>query len=156
LQVLIGEPEGPVDRYFGHETRVQLPEGLCLIGCVFCLVEHEYGPLKVNDLMRQALIKNVIKLGGQFEMIYSANVTHVLCQTQSHPLVQQAIADNKRCVTIFWLNEILEDRKMRPPYRIWHLPSAAFTDLNSCSGKVQTNLNRVILLTVLIDIEFIF
>lgn len=134
--MIIGQPEGPTDKYFGHESRVQLPEKLCLIGCVFFLVEHEVGPLRISESMRQVLMKNVIKLGGQFELNYNSTVTHVLCQTQQHPLVQQALAECKRCVTIFWLNEILEDRKMRPPFRVWHLPSAFATGQNPCSGKV--------------------
>lgn len=136
MKASIGEPEAATDRYFGHENRVHLPEGLCLIGCVFCLVEHESGSLKITSSMKQALIKNIIKLGGQFENTYTSNVTHVLCETQTHATVQQAISDNKRCVTIFWLNEILEGRKMIPPNRIWHLPRSFNKEQSSCIGKV--------------------
>lgn len=133
---MIGEPEPANDRYFGHESKVQLPVDLCLLGCVFYLIEHETGPLKINDQMLQTLLKNVIKMGGQFQRAYGPAVTHILCETQQNALVQKAMQEGKRCVTVFWLNEVLEERKMRPPFRLWHLPRIFPSSQAPCADKV--------------------
>ena len=37
----------------------------------------------------------------------------------------QAIRDNKRCVTAYWLNDIILKKQVIPPWQAIHLPSSA-------------------------------
>ena len=62
--------------------------------------------------------------GGQVESSYSAaKVTHVMCDTQHAPCVEQAIRDGKRLVTVYWLDAVIKgEKKMRVPWRVIHLP----------------------------------
>lgn len=49
-------------------------------------------------------------------------VTHVLCETQKHGIVQQALRDGKRCVTAFWLNDVVAKGSLSVPWLALHFP----------------------------------
>lgn len=53
----------------------------------------------------------------------SAKVTHLLCKHQKSPVFMQAVRENKRCITVFWLNDVLLRGKMAPPWQAIHLPT---------------------------------
>ncbi|CAG9814579.1 unnamed protein product [Phaedon cochleariae] len=59
---------------------------------------------------------------GEVEKQYCTRVTHVLCETQRHGVVMQALRDCKRCVTILWLNDVITRRQVLPPWMALHLP----------------------------------
>lgn len=61
--------------------------------------------------------------GGEIEAIYCPRVTHVLCKTQQHGVVMQAIRDSKRCVTAYWLNDTIILKQVLPPSQALHLPA---------------------------------
>lgn len=61
--------------------------------------------------------------GGEIESIYGSRVTHVLCKTQQHGVVMQAIRDSKRCVTAYWLNDTIVSKQVLPPSQALHLPA---------------------------------
>lgn len=52
------------------------------------------------------------KHGGEVEPIYCSRVTHVLCETQRHGVVMQALRDLKRCVTLFWLDDVVKRKQV--------------------------------------------
>lgn len=62
-------------------------------------------------------IKSIKHHGGEIESCYNLKVTHVLCRTQKHGIVMQAIRDNKRCVTAYWLNDIILKKQVIPPWQ---------------------------------------
>lgn len=51
--------------------------------------------------------------GGEIEPVYCSRVTHVLCETQRHGVVMQALRDFKRCVTLFWLDDVMKRKQVR-------------------------------------------
>lgn len=53
----------------------------------------------------------------------STKVTHLLCKHQKSPVFMQAVRENKRCITVFWLNDVLLRGKMAPPWQAIHLPT---------------------------------
>lgn len=61
--------------------------------------------------------------GGEIETIYGPRVTHVLCKTQQHGVVMQAIRDSKRCVTAYWLSDTIILKQVLPPSQALHLPA---------------------------------
>lgn len=106
-------------QFYGHNPNLKLPADLFLLGCHFLIVE--YTETNADELPEwKQTIKNH---GGEIESCYNARVTHVLCRTQKHGIVMQAIRDNKRCVTVYWLNDMILNKTVAPPWQAIHLPS---------------------------------
>lgn len=100
-------------QFYGHNPNLKLPPELCLLGCHFLIVE--YDETNAEDLMDWK--KSIKHHGGEIEPCYNLKVTHVLCRTQKHGIVMQAIRDNKRCVTAYWLNDIILKKQVIPPWQ---------------------------------------
>lgn len=64
-----------------------VPPDKCLFGCIFLIVEYDRCPDTINDLPTWKQI--ILEHGGEIEPSYTLRLTHILCQTQKHPLVQQ-------------------------------------------------------------------
>lgn len=109
----------PRPQYYGHNPNLKLHPELFLLGCTFFIIE--YDETHKNDIEDW---KTVIKKhGGEIEQYYSPKVTHVLCRTQRHGVVMQAIRDSKRCITSYWLNDIVLQKQLLPPWQALHLPT---------------------------------
>lgn len=107
-------------QFYGHNPNLKLPPELFLLGCHFLIVEYdETNKDELSDWKQS--IKNH---GGEIESCYNMKVTHVLSRTQKHGIVMQAIRDNKRCVTVYWLNDIILKKQVLPPWEAIHLPSS--------------------------------
>ncbi|KAL5239337.1 hypothetical protein ACI65C_006747 [Semiaphis heraclei] len=105
--------------YYGHDPQLHLSTKQFLLGCVFLFVEAQIQQEDNNT----TLCKNVIiKYGGSVEQLYSDRVTHVICVTQKHHTVEQGINDGKRCVTYYWLSDIMSKKRMIPPWLAVHFP----------------------------------
>lgn len=57
-----------------------------LLGCIFLIVEYDRSGEDVETWTRV-----IAKHGGEIESTYTLRVTHIICMTQKHPLVQQVI-----------------------------------------------------------------
>lgn len=108
-------------QFYGHNPNLKLPPDLFLLGCHFLIVEYDE-TFKEELPEWKHSIKNH---GGEIESCYNVRVTHVLCETQKHGIVMQAIRDNKRCVTVYWLNDIILKKQVLPPWQAIHLPSSS-------------------------------
>ncbi|KAI5634191.1 twin BRCT domain-containing protein [Phthorimaea operculella] len=110
----------PRAQFYGHNPNLKLPPDLFLLGCVFHIVEYQrtWGAERVA---RWA--ECIARRGGEVEQNYCARVTHVLCETQKHGVVMQALRDAKRCVTAYWLSDAMLRRGVAPPWQALHLPS---------------------------------
>lgn len=75
-----------------------MPPDKCLLGCVFLIVEYDRCPDTINEVPTWKQI--ILEHGGEIEPSYTLRLTHILCQTQKHPLVQQVTLKMK---TIFVL-----------------------------------------------------
>ena len=111
----------PLNRaqFYGHNPNLKLPVDLFLLGCHFLIVEYDETNTDELSTWRQVIINH----GGDIESNYNLRVTHVLCRTQKHGIVMQAIRDNKRCVTVYWLNDIMLKKQVQPPWQAIHLPT---------------------------------
>jgi hypothetical protein len=92
----------------------------CLLGCVFYLRPSEtYYTLEcLNDWQ-----KVIEKFGGRVTNEYNQEVTHVLCPDRFSDVYKQALADKKRLVTAYWLEDVLQEQKVRTPWLAYHFPS---------------------------------
>lgn len=131
--------------FYGHNPNLKLPPDLFLLGCIFVVVEvEEY--LEENLPGWQQKIE---KYGGEVEKQYCNRVTHVLCETQRHGVVMQALRDLKRCVTIRWLSDVLKTKQVLPPWTALHLPqiyldiTPASKHLVSISG-FEGNIRQIV------------
>ncbi|XP_064601096.1 LOW QUALITY PROTEIN: PAX-interacting protein 1-like [Liolophura sinensis] len=114
-------------------NRIQaIPPDMCLLGCVFLIADNQtlVGADEINTW------KKVIEQhGGQVEVGYSQKITHVLCPYQHTDVFQQALKDQRRIVTAYWLNDCLLQKKMVPPWQALHLP-LIYGDQKPCEKQI--------------------
>ncbi|KAJ8910501.1 hypothetical protein NQ315_012348 [Exocentrus adspersus] len=131
--------------FYGHNPNLKLPPDLFLLGCIFVVVELESF---LEDRI-PGWQKKIEKHGGEVEKQYCSRVTHVLCKTQRHGVVMQALRDCKRCVTIVWLSDVFVRQQVLPPWTALHLPkiyldtAPASKHLISISGFEGSDRTRV-------------
>uniref|UniRef100_A0A915AE80 PAX-interacting protein 1 n=1 Tax=Parascaris univalens TaxID=6257 RepID=A0A915AE80_PARUN len=129
--------------FYGHEPNIanSVSPEMCLMGCFFVVVEHERVLVDRLDVQE---ISAVVRLhGGEIEFgpraYNSANadrITHVICESLRHQLVQQALKERKRCVTLQWLNDVLAKKHLEAPFRVAHLPTYWADNHRPASGKI--------------------
>lgn len=113
-----GRPPLQRPQFYGHNPNLKLPPALFLLGCTFFIVEYD----EVCEDMLPEWKELIQRHGGEIEQMYCPRVTHVLCRTQRHGVVMQAIRDSKRCVTAYWLNDTVLKKQVVPPWQALHLP----------------------------------
>uniref|UniRef100_H2ZEB9 PAX-interacting protein 1 n=1 Tax=Ciona savignyi TaxID=51511 RepID=H2ZEB9_CIOSA len=108
-------------QYICRDPSVKVTPDLFLLGCVFYIFEYEevLSDLTVIDLWK----KMIGKFGGAVEKIYTSSCTHVICLSCTTPLFRQALMEGKRCVSIYWLNDVLQLRQLIAPWLALHLPT---------------------------------
>lgn len=74
---------------------------------------------------------------GEVEKQYCNRVTHVLCETQRHGVVMQALRDCKRCVTIVWLSDVIQRKQVLPPWTALHLPNIYLDTSPACKHLIS-------------------
>lgn len=115
-----GQPQGPRIQFHGHDPNTRLPPDLCLLGCIFYIIDYTEDP----DMAKYVPDwKKVIKqFGGEVEDEYHPRLTHILCMNQDNPIIPQAIREGKRLVTTYWLNDTVVRKKVGPPWKAIHFP----------------------------------
>ncbi|KAF6207670.1 hypothetical protein GE061_016117 [Apolygus lucorum] len=117
-------------QFYGHNPNFKIPPDMFLLGCVFLIMEYDRNGHDVTT-WRRIILEN----GGETELSYSLRVTHILCQTQKHPLVQQGLRDGKRCVTAEWLSDVIIKQQVVPPWLALHFPTP-FSDEKPCRNLI--------------------
>ncbi|KAG1673483.1 PAX-interacting protein 1 [Nymphon striatum] len=116
-------PIKPAIQLYGHDFDVNVPPSSCLLGCTFCICDYE-SPTNKVDMWK----KIVLYHGGEVEPTYSPQCTHVICESTKNPVMQQALREAKRCISAFWLNDVIIQRNMIPPWKAVHIPSPCIHD----------------------------
>jgi len=112
------------DLYKTHESAEKISSDLCLLGCIFIIDEYDN---ILPPAISRGMFKNIIpKFGGVIldkeNISEASNYTHLLCATQTSTLFKKSLDDGKRCVTIYWLHDVLALRQIKPPWLAVHLP----------------------------------
>ncbi|XP_013410668.1 PAX-interacting protein 1 [Lingula anatina] len=138
------QEEGAI--YYGHDGSERVPEDMCLLGCVFYIADYnKYMEQEQLDVWKKAISQH----GGQVDTSYSNRVTHLLCEHQESDVFALALKDQKRVVTAHWLSDVMDRKKMLPPWLATHFPSVhghqkPCTDqLISVSGFVGAERARI-------------
>ncbi|XP_025192742.1 PAX-interacting protein 1-like, partial [Melanaphis sacchari] len=92
-----------------------------LSDCHFWIVnEHKELPGGSNRLYFNE--QRVMEHGGILAYRYSNEVTHVICNSQKNNEVFRALSDHKKCVTDYWLSDIIGEKKIVEPWLAHHFP----------------------------------
>ncbi|KAK7066486.1 PAX-interacting protein 1 [Halocaridina rubra] len=127
-------PHYPRPHLVGHDTNIMLPRELCLVGCVFYIADY-HGDVTLQTLQTWKIL--IQQHGGEVVPLYdTARVTHLLCKHQKSPVFMQAVRENKRCITVYWLNDVLLRGKMAPPWQAVHLPTPFGDDMKPCKDLI--------------------
>eukprot|EP00102_Acyrthosiphon_pisum_P020511 XP_016657721.1 PREDICTED: PAX-interacting protein 1-like [Acyrthosiphon pisum] len=60
--------------------------------------------------------------GGTFSYRFNRKITHVICSSRKHVEVFRGLTENKKCVTDYWLSDIIAEGKMMKPWMVHHFP----------------------------------
>ncbi|KAK4471651.1 hypothetical protein MN116_005059 [Schistosoma mekongi] len=123
--------------YYGHDGNPlpSRPEE-CLIGCVMLILGYRNIPESQKIVWRRVMRLH----GAEVVLAYDPiKVTHVIidCQLEEPDVVKQALLNQKRLVTIYWVNDILAKGRMIPPFEILHLPSPFSKDITFSFIRTQ-------------------
>jgi hypothetical protein len=124
INQLVPRPQQPVQhriapQIFYSEVQNNVPPELCFAGCYFV-----YTDPNSSDL--HTLIRMIRYCGGDLDAYNNRGApekaTHIICDYGAH-IPQVLEQKNKRLCTVAWINDIIEKRKIEPPYKVCHLPS---------------------------------
>uniref|UniRef100_A0AC34GYA2 BRCT domain-containing protein n=1 Tax=Panagrolaimus sp. ES5 TaxID=591445 RepID=A0AC34GYA2_9BILA len=144
-------------QFFYPEVQNNVPPELCFAGCYFLYAENPNS----NEL--HTLIRMIRYYGGEVDVYNVRNPsdksTHVICEYAAH--VSQILEQkNKRVCTVAWINDIIEKRRMEPPFKVCHLPSLAVRNplviekVISITGFTEHEAASIKLMTQLIGAKF--
>ncbi|XP_078579620.1 PAX-interacting protein 1-like [Branchiostoma floridae x Branchiostoma japonicum] len=125
--------DGELLEYHGHDPKINVPPDTCLLGCIFVIVDYQE---QVLPAQLETWTRVVHQHGGFVDPGYSQRCTHLLCDNQASPFFKQAQQDGKRCVTAYWLNDVLTIKKMIPPWKALHLPTPFPHSIKPCNGQI--------------------
>lgn len=139
--------------YFGHDPKENVPKNLPFIGCRFGLIDYEEVDLKKKERWRET-IKTA---GGMFEEDIK-NMTHLICENRESELFKEALKLGIRCVTIYWINDILGQNRLSYPWKALHIPvafpknrkpltSEHLISVTNSKGKERREIRDMILMT---------
>ena len=116
------------DTYIIQENSHLIQFECCLMGCVFYIQTSEtyYSQDCAADWRRV-----IERFGGKtVDEYYStcsekqpSEITHVLCSNRFSEVYKRAVEDKKRVVTPYWLEDVLQEQKLRTPWLAYHFPS---------------------------------
>jgi len=111
-----------MQQFVGHAMETRLPPDLCLLGCIFVIVDYQ----DMDEAKHLPEWRKVItQYGGEIEESLSGRVTHVLANNQKSAIAQQARVEGKRLVSAYWLNDTVVRKKVLPPWKAIHFPLPA-------------------------------
>ena len=144
-------------RFFGHESRQMIPPEFCLIGCTF-YIAPSYTENSITAKLVPGWRRKIEKYGGKVLEQYVSgpnnNVTHIVTEHMEGSLQKIALQDNKRCVSIFWLEDVLCNKRLLPPWRFYHLPVAYHED-KPCNNHVSHCNEDIVFKTIYLQFFFL-
>ena len=119
---MAGLQQQRMQQFVGHDIQTRLPPDLCLLGCIFVIVDYQ----ALEEAKHLPEWRKVItQYGGEIEDSISPRVTHVMAANQKSTTAQQARAEGKRLITAYWLNDTIVKKKVLPPWKAVHFPLPA-------------------------------
>lgn len=123
-------------QYFGHDSKQTVPKNQPLFGCKFKLVEYN----DIEPSLKETWSRAIIGAGG----VYCNDLTeatHLVCETRRSSEYSQAVKFSIRCVTIYWINDIITLNRLTHPWKALHLPLAFSMDARPMTDQIITVTN---------------
>lgn len=99
-----------------------------MIGCVFYIAPSYSTENEATSRLVNGWRRRIERYGGRVVDQYvpgpGNNVTHVVTENMNGSVVKLALSENRRCVSVFWLDDTLGNERLLPPWRFYHLPFA--------------------------------
>jgi len=105
-------------KYFGYSAEYKSPDGLPLAGCRFKMIEYD----DVDSEDRTLWSSAILEFGGSI-VHDDTDITHLICETRSTKECTQALEKGIRCVTVYWINDVIASNQFSYPWKALHLPS---------------------------------
>ena len=119
---MAGLQQQRMQQFVGHDIQTRLPPDVCLLGCIFVIVDYQ----DMEEAKHLPEWRKVItQYGGEIEDSISPRVTHVMAANQKSATAQQARVEGKRLITAYWLNDTIVKKKVLPPWKAVHFPLPA-------------------------------
>lgn len=103
--------------YFGYDPKDDVPSDLPFIGCRFKMVDYE----DVNPRSKEKWFDAIRAAGGSFNENLE-DLTHLICENRLSDLYSAAKKLSVRCVTIYWISDVLGQDRLSYPWKALHLP----------------------------------
>lgn len=122
--------------YFGHDPKDIVPKDVPLSGCRFKFIE--YGQI---DPKKKQQWFNGIKISGGVFSDNIEDVTHLICESRDSHYFKEATKLGIRCITIYWINDVLAQSKLSYPWKALHFPVAFASENRPLTGQTISITN---------------
>lgn len=123
-------------QYFGHDPRQSLPKNQPLFGCKFKVVEYN----DIESELKEVWHRAVLDAGGAY-CDDLTEATHLVCETRKSNECSHAFRLGVRCVTIYWINDIISLNRLAHPWKALHLPHAYGVNERPLSNQIISLTN---------------
>lgn len=123
-------------QYFGHDPRQTVPKNQPLFGCRLKIVGYS----EIEKDVKESWSRAVSEAGG-IHCNDLSQATHLVCETRKSEEYLQAIKLGIRCVTIYWVNDIIALNRLTHPWKSLHLPLFYGTDDKPLAEEIITVTN---------------
>ena len=95
-----------------------------LLGCVFYIgLNESMFDRESVESWKVEIARYAGKCVDSYEE-HRSEITHVLAPARTGEVYEKAVADKKRICTVYWLEDVLQEQKLRQPWLAYHFPSA--------------------------------
>lgn len=113
-----------------------VPKDKPLLGCKLKMVDYN-----VVDSKQKSRWLTVIQAAGGVICEDLSNITHLICENRLSQAYSSAIENGVRCVTVYWINDILETGIMSYPWKALHFPTTFSQSDRPLAGYIVASTN---------------
>lgn len=132
----------PPSQYYAHDPNMagNIAPEMCLVGCILHVPEIEKYATDKTDM--QNIATTVKLLGGDIDFGPKpfqerlGMITHIITDCYRTTVAQIALKAGKRVVTMQWLLDTVQKKRMEVPWRLAHLPSPFGEGMRPHIGKL--------------------
>lgn len=122
--------------YTGHDLKYTVPKDRPLVGCKLKMIDYEHVDKKIVEGWTNA----IKAAGGKIEQDISS-ITHLICENRLSADYNMALSRGVRCITIYWINDVLAQDRMTFPWKALHLPTPFAQKSRPLSNQMITITN---------------
>lgn len=122
--------------FFGHESKDVIPKDKPLLGCRLKMIDYD----EVDPKQKSKWLTVIQAAGGTIDDNIE-NLTHLICENRSSKEFSKAMEMGVRCITVYWINDILESGIMSYPWKALHFPTTFSQSSRPLLGYIIATTN---------------